>query len=90
MNHTKVTLLPTCLTRMLTAMGTSSCGKPLARTDALRKIQIGIREVPMPSPATSHMFIVNPLSANTLRGIFASHLPTEERIARLQAITLKC
>jgi len=90
MNHTKVTLFPTCLTQMLTAMGSPICRKPLALANALRKLQIGTREVSLPesSPATSQMFIVNPLIAGALRGIFATPPPTEERIARLQSITL--
>jgi Zn-dependent protease with chaperone function len=35
--------------------------------------------------ATAHMFIVNPLHGN-FAGLFASHPPTEERIARLKAM----
>jgi heat shock protein HtpX len=38
------------------------------------------------NPATAHMFIVNPLSGGGLSGLFASHPPTEERIARLRAL----
>jgi heat shock protein HtpX len=38
------------------------------------------------NPATAHMFIVNPLSGGGIAGLFASHPPTEERIARLRAM----
>jgi heat shock protein HtpX len=38
------------------------------------------------NPATAHMFIVNPLSGGGLAGLFSSHPPTEERIARLRAM----
>jgi len=38
------------------------------------------------NPATAHMFIVNPLHGGGLAGLFASHPPTEERIARLRAM----
>jgi heat shock protein HtpX len=37
-------------------------------------------------PATAHMFIVNPLSGGGIAGLFASHPPTEERVARLKAM----
>lgn len=37
-------------------------------------------------PATSHMFIVNPLSGGGLRGLFTTHPPTQERVARLRAM----
>jgi heat shock protein HtpX len=35
------------------------------------------------SPATAHMFIVNPLSGRSLMSLFSTHPPLEERIARL-------
>ena len=38
------------------------------------------------SPATAHMFIVNPLSGTTLMNLFSTHPPIEERIARLRAM----
>jgi heat shock protein HtpX len=37
------------------------------------------------NPATAHMFIVNPLHGG-ISGLFATHPPTEERIARLRAM----
>jgi heat shock protein HtpX len=37
-------------------------------------------------PATAHMFIINPLSGGGISGLFATHPPTEERIARLRAM----
>ena len=37
------------------------------------------------NPATAHMFIVNPLHGG-MCGLFASHPPTAERIARLRAM----
>ncbi len=37
-------------------------------------------------PATAHMFIINPLHGGGLAGLFASHPPTEERVARLRAM----
>ena len=38
------------------------------------------------TPATAHMFIVNPLTGGGLMSLFSTHPPMEERIARLQAM----
>jgi len=38
------------------------------------------------SPATAHMFIVNPLTGRRLATLFSTHPPLEERIARLRAL----
>ncbi len=38
------------------------------------------------TPATSHLFIVNPLSGGSLLKLFSTHPPMEERIARLEAM----
>ena len=66
---------------------------PEALASALQKLEQGSRRVPAPatvSPATAHMFIVNPLAALRGRGmlsLFSTHPPTAERVARLQAIS---
>ena len=36
------------------------------------------------SPATAHLFIVNPLSGRSLMTLFSTHPPLEDRIARDQ------
>lgn len=57
--------------------------RPLAR--ALEKIE-NYSRYPMPvNPATSHLYIINPLKGG-LVGLFRTHPPTEERIRRLQAL----
>jgi len=72
------------------AAGARICGKPLALASALRKLQEGVQAVPMAeaTPATSHLFIVNPLSGGALLKLFATHPPMAERIARLEAMNL--
>jgi heat shock protein HtpX len=63
-------------------------GSPLALASALRKIEAWSREIPMQvgSPATAHMFIHNPFSAEGLASLFSTHPPTEQRVARLVAM----
>jgi heat shock protein HtpX len=66
------------------------CGKPRALADALRKLQAGTTAMPMGESmaATSHMFIVNPLSGASLQKLFSTHPPVENRIVRLEAMAL--
>jgi len=40
------------------------------------------------TPATAHLFIVNPLTSGGLGSLFSTHPPIEERIARLRAMRL--
>lgn len=70
------------------AAGARICGKPLALAGALRKLQTGAMAAPMAeaSPATAHLFIVNPLAGASMLKLFSTHPPMEERIARLQAL----
>jgi heat shock protein HtpX len=41
-----------------------------------------------PAPATAHLYIVNPLSGGGLAGLFSTHPPIHERVARLRAMTI--
>ncbi len=60
---------------------------PESLARALEKLERGTQVAPMDaSPATAHMFIVNPLSGTTLMNLFSTHPPIEERIARLRAM----
>ncbi len=70
------------------ASGARICGRPLALASALRKLQLGAQALPMEAatPATSHMFIVNPLTGMSVLRLFSTHPPMEERIARLEAM----
>ncbi len=61
--------------------------KPLSLASALSKLQAGAQQIPMQAqPSTAHLFIVNPLNAQRFAKLFSTHPPTEERIARLEAL----
>lgn len=67
------------------ATGARIVGSPDGLIDALKKLAVGARALPMEaSAATAHLFIVNPLKAASLASLFSTHPPTEERIKRLR------
>lgn len=70
------------------ATGAQLSASPLALASALRKIEARSERVPMRvgSPATAHLFIVNPFSAGGLVRLFRTHPPTEARVGRLEAL----
>ncbi len=69
------------------ASGARLTRRPLDLASALAKLQQANQIVPMDAnPATSHLFIVNPLSGRSFAALFSTHPPIEERIARLQAM----
>jgi heat shock protein HtpX len=72
------------------ATGARVAGKPWGLAKALEKLQMANEAVPMAdaTPATAHLFIVNPLSGQTLMRLFSTHPPLEERIARLRAMRM--
>ncbi len=60
---------------------------PYGLASALEKISRAAQAVPMAAkPATAHMFIINPLLGGSLRTLFSTHPPVEERVARLRRI----
>jgi heat shock protein HtpX len=68
-------------------LGAEICGHPLWLAGALGKLEAGARAVPMHAdPAMSHMYIVNPLRGVNFTKLFSTHPPTQERVARLQAM----
>lgn len=72
------------------ATGAEISGKPLGLANALVKLEHASQYVPSTaSPATAHMFIVNPLKGGGLMGIFSTHPPIPDRVNRLQAIAQK-
>jgi heat shock protein HtpX len=69
------------------ASGAHYAGKTWGLAKALEKLQMAQQVVPMDaSPATAHLFIVNPLTGRGLMTLFSTHPPLEERIARLRAM----
>lgn len=58
---------------------------PLALASALRKLDAYGKKVPLPvNPAVAPLFIVQPLLPGGMSGLFSTHPPIEQRIARLQ------
>jgi len=71
------------------ASGARLAGRPWGLAKALEKLETAARAEPMPAnPATAHLFIVNPLSGQTLMRLFSTHPPIEDRIRRLRAMHL--
>ncbi len=70
--------------------GAEICGQPLALASALNRIaQMAGRSMNVPAernPASAALFIINPLHGMRMDSLFATHPPTEERIARLQGM----
>src|SRR5690242_9178643 len=63
-------------------------GSPDGLIAGLRKLEMGVERVPMndASPATAHMFILNPFRNGGMMRLFSTHPSTEDRIARLEAM----
>ena len=70
--------------------GAEISGNPLFLATALRKLEASKQEIPMQSgsPATAHLFIVNPFAGGGMAKLFSTHPATEERIARLEAMAM--
>jgi len=70
--------------------GAEISGDPQSLASALEKIHRFAQGIPMQAaeahPETAQMMIMNPLSADGIRGMFSTHPPTEERVARLMAM----
>lgn len=64
--------------------------KPLSLANALRKLERGVERIPMEqaSPASAHLFIVNPLRGGGILSLFSTHPPIEGRIERLERLAM--
>jgi len=71
-------------------LGAHISGRPDALASALVKISGAAHQIENPtaerSPATAHLFIVNPLSGHRMDNLFATHPSTENRIAALEQV----
>ena len=69
------------------ASGAQMAGQPWGLAKALEKLEMASTMAPMhATPATAHMFIVNPLRGGGLMSLFSTHPSTQERVARLRAM----
>lgn len=68
--------------------GAHLAGNPLFLAGALKKLQMGVANIPMHDvrPSTAPMFIVNPLTGGGVLNLFSTHPPIEERVRRLEAM----
>jgi heat shock protein HtpX len=71
-------------------IGAEICGHPDWLADALYKMATGAQAIDNVqaenNPATAHMFIVNPLHAHKIDGLYSTHPPIGERIRRLREL----
>jgi heat shock protein HtpX len=69
-------------------IGAMICGRPGWLADALVNIQEAAGRIDYHAaennPATAHMFIINPLHARAIDGLFSTHPSTQERVRRLR------
>jgi heat shock protein HtpX len=71
------------------ATGARLAGRSDGLASALLKLERAAQRVPMQvNPAASHLFIVNPLSGETVARLFSTHPPIADRVRRLQAMRL--
>jgi heat shock protein HtpX len=76
---------------MADATGARISGKPMSLAHALRRLDSYAHRIPMNvNPAGASLAIVNPLAGGRGFGflkLFSTHPPTEERVARLEALS---
>jgi heat shock protein HtpX len=70
------------------ATGAYLAGGPEGLISALKKLEVGNKQIPMNvPPAEAHMFIMKPMTRQEIgegvAGLFRTHPPTEKRIANL-------
>ncbi len=73
--------------------GAEICGNPLYLSEALRKLERASGKAPtsvseQTADSTAHMMIVNPLVGKGFARLFSTHPPTEERISKLEDLSM--
>jgi len=65
--------------------GATLVGSPTGLANALRRIDSAAKQIPLEdaTPATAHLFIMNPFTRQGLTSLFQTHPPTEARIKAL-------
>lgn len=68
--------------------GARLTNNPMALANALNKIENWSQQVVMQqgTPATGHMFIINPFSGAKLASLFSTHPATQARVERLELL----
>lgn len=70
------------------ASGAQMAGQPWGLAKALEKLETASKMATMhATPATAHLFIVNPLTGGGWTTLFSTHPPVAERVARLRAMS---
>lgn len=74
-------------------IGAEICGQPMWLASALQKLEAGAQRIDNPAaednPATAHMFIVNPLHARAVDGMFSTHPSVENRVRKLREMAVE-
>lgn len=69
--------------------GAQIAGSSAGLANALLKLESAAHHIPMQvNPATSHLFIVNPLSGASMARLFSTHPPIQERVERLRRMKI--
>lgn len=70
--------------------GARFSGKPMALARALQKLEMAATHVPLgASPATAHLFIVNPLTGGGFLSLFSTHPSTADRVEALERLAME-
>lgn len=72
------------------AHGARIAGSPRGLQSALARLDSYARRIPLqqPNPAMNNMFIIEPMMGSQVLRLFATHPPTEQRIAALNSVRM--